>query len=159
MRYYLIAIAIIILDQLTKWLVVTQMSLRGNIPLWEGVVSITSHRNRGAAFGILQGQMWLFYVITVVVVIGVVFYLQRHGLKQPLLGVALGLVLGGAIGNFIDRVFRGEVVDFIYFRIIDFPIFNVADSALTIGVILIFIQTLLDGKKEKANHGEGHANG
>ncbi|HEX7066514.1 MAG TPA: signal peptidase II [Bacillales bacterium] len=158
MRYYLIAIAVIILDQITKWLVVTQMSIGGNIPIWEGIVSITSHRNRGAAFGILQGQMWLFYVITVVVVIGVVYYLQKQGLKQPLLGIALGLVLGGAVGNFIDRLFRGEVVDFIYFRVIDFPIFNVADSALTIGVVLIFIQTFLDGKKEKQNYGEGHAN-
>ncbi|HEX7063876.1 MAG TPA: signal peptidase II, partial [Bacillales bacterium] len=68
MRYYLIAAGIIILDQLTKWLVALKMAIGESIPVWDGVVSITSHRNRGAAFGILQGQMWLFYVITVIVV-------------------------------------------------------------------------------------------
>lgn len=157
MRYYFIALAVLILDQLTKWLVATYMNIGDSIPIIKGVVSITSSRNTGAAFGILQGQMWLFYVITVVVVIGVIIYLQKQGRKQALLGVALALVLAGAIGNFIDRIIRGEVVDFIYFRIIDFPIFNAADSALTIGVVLIFIQTLFEGKKEK-NHGERQIN-
>lgn len=154
MRYYILAAAIIVLDQLTKWIVASQMAIGGNIPIWRGVVSITSHRNRGAAFGILQGRMWLFYVITVIVVIGVIYYLQKQGRKHPLLGVALALVLGGALGNFIDRIFRGEVVDFVYFRIINFPIFNTADSSLVIGVILIFIYTLFfEGKKEKS-HGD-----
>src|SRR5699024_6503634 len=121
-----------------------------------GVFSITSHRNKGAAFGMLQGQMWLFYIITVIVVIGVIYYLHRYGRKEMLFGIALALILGGAIGNFIDRLFRGSVVDFLYFRLIDFPIFNVADSALTIGVALIFLHVLLEGKKEKAN-GKHHA--
>ncbi|HET7577845.1 MAG TPA: signal peptidase II [Bacillales bacterium] len=156
-RYYFLAAAIIVLDQVTKWLVATQMGIGQSLPIWKGVLSITSSRNQGAAFGILQGKMWLFYIITVIVVVGVIFYLQKYGRRQPLLGVALSLVLAGAIGNFIDRIFRGEVVDFIYFRIINFPVFNVADSALTIGVILIFIHTLFDGQKEK-NHGESHAN-
>lgn len=65
--------------------------------------------------GILQGQMWFFYVITLVVIAGIVYYLQKHGQKDKLLGVALALMLGGAIGNFIDRIFRQEVVDFAHF--------------------------------------------
>ncbi|HET7522150.1 MAG TPA: signal peptidase II [Bacillales bacterium] len=158
MRYYVLAFIVLMIDQWTKWLVVRHMKIGESIPVWEGVLSITSHRNRGAAFGILQGQMWLFYIVTVVVVIGVIFYLQKYGRQQPLLGIALALVLGGAIGNFIDRVFRGSVVDFIYFRIIDYPIFNIADSALVIGVGLIFIHTLLDAKREKSN-GEDHVSG
>lgn len=148
MRYYILAFAIIILDQLTKWMVATQMQVGQNIPVIKGVVSFLSHRNRGAAFGILQGRMWLFYIITAVVVVAVIVYLQKAGRKHPLLGVALALVLGGAVGNFIDRIFRGEVVDFIYFSIINFPIFNVADSSLCIGVALIFIQILFENKKE-----------
>lgn len=157
MRYYFFTLFILLLDQFTKWLVATNMSVGERIPVWDGVLSITSHRNRGAAFGILQGQMWLFYIVTVIVVVGVIFYLQKYGRKQPLFGMSLALILGGAIGNFIDRVFRGEVVDFIYFEIIDYPIFNVADSALVIGVGLIFLHTLLDAKKEKSN-GERHVN-
>lgn len=156
MRYYLLAVLIILLDQGSKWLVATKMDFGESIPVWRGVFSITSHRNTGAAFGILEGQMWLFFVITVIVVIGVIYYLHKFGRRQMLLGIALALVLGGAIGNFIDRLFRGSVVDFFYFRIINFPIFNVADSALSVGVVLILIYTLLDGKKGKG-HGERHA--
>ncbi|BBP89171.1 lipoprotein signal peptidase [Bacillus safensis] len=79
------------------------------------------------------------------------FYLQKHGQKDKLLGVALALMLGGAIGNFIDRIFRQEVVDFAHFVFGDYhyPIFNIADSSLCVGVILLFIQMLLDGKKNK----------
>lgn len=156
MRYYILAVLIILLDQLTKWLVATKMGIGESIPVWKGVFSITSHRNEGAAFGILQGQMWLFYAITVIVVIGVVYYLQRYGRRQALLGFALALVLGGAIGNFLDRMFRGSVVDFFYFRIINYPIFNIADASLVVGVILILIHTLLDGRKEK-HRGKGSA--
>jgi len=146
--YYLIALAVVVIDQLTKWLVVNNMYLGEQIPILENLLYITSHRNRGAAFGILQDQMWLFFIITVVVVIGIVYYLQTQ-VKYIGTGIAFGLVLGGAIGNFIDRLFRGEVVDFIDVKIVgyDFPIFNVADSCLVIGVILLMLFTL---KEEKA---------
>lgn len=148
MVYYLIALAVVVIDQLTKWLVVNNMYLGEQIPILENLLYITSHRNRGAAFGILQDQMWLFFIITVVVVIGIVYYLQTQ-VKYIGTGIAFGLVLGGAIGNFIDRLFRGEVVDFIDVKIVgyDFPIFNVADSCLVIGVVLLMLFTL---KEEKA---------
>ncbi|AKC65908.1 signal peptidase II [Bacillus altitudinis MN12] len=151
MFYYIIAFVIICLDQLTKWLIVKHMMLGDSIPVIDGFFYITSHRNSGAAWGILQGQMWFFYVITLVVIAGIVYYLQKHGQKDKLLGVALALMLGGAIGNFIDRIFRQEVVDFAHFVFGDYhyPIFNIADSSLCVGVILLFIQMLLDGKKNK----------
>ncbi len=122
-----------------------------SIPIIDGFFYITSHRNSGAAWGILQGQMWFFYVITLVVIAGIIYYLERDGQKDKLLGVALALMLGGAIGNFIDRIFRQEVVDFAHFVLGDYhyPIFNIADSSLCVGVILLFIQMLLDGKKNK----------
>lgn len=151
MVYYLIALIVIVVDQFTKWLVVKNMELGESIPIIHDVLYLTSHRNRGAAWGILQGQFWLFYIITVIVVIVLVIYIRRVPKEQRLFGLGLALMLGGAIGNFIDRVFRKEVVDFIHTYIFtyNFPVFNVADAALCIGVALIFIETILDGKREK----------
>ncbi len=124
MLYYLLAFVVIVIDQWTKWLVVRYMELGESIPVIENVLYMTSHRNRGAAWGMLQGQFWLFYLITIVVVIGIIVYIQRLKPTERLFGVALGLMLGGAIGNFIDRVFRKEVVDFVHTYIFDysFPI-------------------------------------
>lgn len=151
MMYYLIALVVIAIDQFTKWLIVKNMELGESIPIIDNVLYITSHRNRGAAWGILQNQMWFFYIITVIFVIGVIYYIQKYGKQDRLLGLSLALILGGAIGNFIDRVWRKEVVDFIHTYIFsyNFPVFNIADSALCIGVALILIQTLLEGKKAK----------
>jgi signal peptidase II len=156
--YYFIALVVIILDHITKWLVVKYMELGESIPLIENFLYLTSHRNRGAAWGILQGQMWFFYIVTIIVVIGLIVFIQRTKQNEKLMGWALALMLGGAIGNFIDRLFRKEVVDFIntYIFTYDFPIFNIADSALVIGVGLFFIHTLLEGKQEKEKqHGTG----
>ncbi|PLS06482.1 signal peptidase II [Neobacillus cucumis] len=154
MFYYLIAIFVILLDQFTKWLIVKNMFLGESITIIDNVLYITSHRNRGAAWGILQGQMWLFYVITIVVIVAIIYYLYKAARGKMLLGVSLALMLGGAIGNFIDRVLRKEVVDFIHTYIFsyNFPVFNIADSSLVIGVILLMIQMLLDerGSKEKS---------
>lgn len=151
MIYYLIALFIILFDQLTKWAIVTYMSLGDSITVIENFLYITSHRNRGAAWGILQGQMWFFYIITVIVVIILVTYIQKLPKNQRYMGIALGLMLGGAIGNFIDRIFRKEVVDFIntYIFTYDFPIFNIADSALVVGVGLVLVLTLFEGKHKE----------
>jgi signal peptidase II len=153
--YYIIALFVIALDQLTKWLIVKNFELGESVKVIEDFLYITSHRNRGAAWGILQGQMWFFYVITVIVIIGIIYYIQKAAKGKMLLGLSLGLMLGGAIGNFIDRVYRKEVVDFIntYIFGYDFPVFNIADSALVIGVGMLMIQMLLEereAKKEKS---------
>ncbi|MGD6879460.1 signal peptidase II [Bacillus infantis] len=159
MFYYIIALFVIALDQLTKWLIVKNMELGESIPVIENFLYITSHRNRGAAWGILEGQMWFFYVITVAVIIGIVYYIKTASKGKRLLGIALGLMLGGAIGNFIDRVFRKEVVDFVntYIFGYDFPVFNVADSSLVVGVIILMIQMLREEReaKEKSNGENG----
>ncbi len=149
--YYLIAIFVIVLDQITKWLIVSKMHFGESITIIENFLYITSHRNRGAAWGILQGQMWLFYVITLVVIIALIYYLQKAAKGKWLLGVSLSFMLGGAIGNFIDRVIRKEVVDFIHTFIFgyNFPVFNIADSALVIGVILLMISMLRDERESK----------
>ncbi|PEJ10323.1 lipoprotein signal peptidase LspA [Bacillus wiedmannii] len=151
MIYYVIALFVIAIDQISKWLIVKNMELGTSIPIIDNVLYITSHRNRGAAWGILENKMWFFYIITVVFVVFIVIYMQKYAKTDKLLGISLGLILGGAIGNFIDRVFRQEVVDFIHVYIFsyNYPVFNIADSALCIGVVLIIIQTLLESKKTK----------
>ncbi|WNB90470.1 signal peptidase II [Bacillus sp. NEB1478] len=153
MFYYLFALLVFALDQLTKWTIVKNMNLGESIPIIDEVFYITSHRNRGAAFGILQDQRYFFIIITLAVVGAVVYYLQKHA-SDKLLKFALALVLGGAIGNFSDRLIRGEVVDFlnVYIGNYDFPIFNVADSALVIGVGLIFIQSFMESSKKETKN-------
>ncbi|MEC5422768.1 signal peptidase II [Virgibacillus sp. C22-A2] len=148
--YYLLALAVIVIDQITKWAVVKTMALGEKITIIENFFYLSSHRNKGAAWGILQGQMLFFYIVTVIVVIGVIVYMQKYAKESKTLGIALSLILGGAIGNFIDRVFRKEVVDFFDFIIFNynFPIFNIADSALVVGVTLIIIATIIDETKK-----------
>lgn len=157
--YYIVALVIIALDQWTKWLIVKNMVLGESITIIENLLYITSHRNRGAAWGILEGQMWFFYVITVIVIIGIIYYMTKFAKGSKLLGISLSLVLGGAIGNFIDRVIRQEVVDFIntFPFGYNFPVFNVADSALVIGVGLLLVQMVLEEReaKEKSNGKSG----
>lgn len=158
--YYLITLIILFLDQVSKWMIVTFMDLYDTHSVIGDFFHIASHRNRGAAFGILQDQRWFFIVVTIVVVIALIIYLYRMAIRQQrLLCIALSLLLGGAIGNFIDRLRTGEVVDFLQFRFqfsffgkqVDyyFATFNIADSAIVIGVSLIILDLLIQWRKEK----------
>ncbi|MFF2909724.1 signal peptidase II [Paenibacillus sp. NPDC057934] len=148
MVYYLIALIAFLIDQATKYVIATRLELGEQIPVIGNFFLITSHRNRGAAFGILEGQQWFFILVTIVVVAGIVWYLNKVKATRKLLPTALGLVLGGAVGNFLDRMLNGEVVDFLQFNFgsYTFPIFNVADSCIVIGVALIILDSLRDMK-------------
>ena len=140
----------IIVDQLTKFLVVKYMTLGQSISVIDNFLYITSHRNEGAAWGILQGKMIFFYVVTLVVIGLVILWIRKLDIKkEKLLVIALSLILGGALGNFIDRVMYQHVVDFIntYIFVFFFPIFNIADSALCIGVFLMAVDAILDIKR------------
>ncbi|HZW68520.1 MAG TPA: signal peptidase II [Pseudogracilibacillus sp.] len=153
-RYYIIALFVIIFDQWTKWLVVKNMELYERITLIDNFLYFTSFRNKGAAWGILQDQMMFFYIITIIVIVGIIYYLHKYVKDNLFQGIAIAFVLGGAIGNFIDRLLRKEVVDFIDVMIFnyDYPIFNLADSFLVIGVILIFIATIIEESKGRKEH-------
>lgn len=152
-KYYSIAFVVVLIDQLTKWLIVKNMELGERIAVWDPWFGILSHRNRGAAWGMLQGQMWLFYIVTIIVIVGIIYFFHKEAKNKPLFGISLMVLLGGAIGNFIDRLFRGEVVDFIDVLIpviqYHFPIFNVADAALTIAVIMLIFVVLFEDRNEK----------
>jgi signal peptidase II len=152
--YYIIALVAFLLDQGTKYLIASRMELSEQIPVIGNFFLITSHRNSGAAFGILQNQRWFFIVITIIVVVAIIWYLQKViKTNNKLLPLALSFVLGGAIGNFIDRLVNGEVVDFLQFNFgsYTFPIFNVADSCIVIGVGLIILDSFLDMSRKPSN--------
>lgn len=129
------------------------MQLNERISIIDPYLSLYSHRNRGAAWGMLEGQMWLFYIVTVIVVVGIIYYFHKEAKGHRIFGISLMLLLGGAIGNFIDRLLNGEVVDFVAVLIpvinYNFPIFNIADAALSIGVGMLIIHMILDEKKNK----------
>lgn len=151
--YYGLAVLVILLDQISKWFVVKNMQLGEEITIIEPYLSFLSHRNRGAAWGMLEGQMWLFYIVTAVVVVGIIYYFHKEAKGHRLFSISLMLLLGGAIGNFIDRLVSGEVVDFISVLIpiidYDFPIFNIADASLSVGVVTLIIHIIMDEKKNK----------
>ena len=142
--------ALIILDQITKlWALGT---LRGNNPitLIPGVLEFYYVENRGAAFGILQNKQWFFLLITVVVLAVLLWMIPRIPTDSHYLGlrVCLYFIGAGAVGNMIDRIFRKYVVDFIYFRLIDFPVFNVADIYVTVAAVLLIILVVFYYKDE-----------
>ncbi|EXJ22486.1 Lipoprotein signal peptidase [Alkalibacterium sp. AK22] len=142
--YYVTALVIIALDQWTKYLTVQNIPLHETVEWIPGVLSFTHHRNPGAAWSILEGQMLFFYIVTVIVVGVVIYYLHTYGRKDKLFAWSMSFILGGAIGNFIDRLLHQEVVDMIRTEFIDFPIFNIADIALTVGVGLMIFYLILD---------------
>jgi signal peptidase II len=135
--------AIIVLDQLTKFIVNRTMPLHQSIPVIDDLFSLTYVRNTGAAFGMLAGSSaefrWPFLVLFSVVAIGfIIMMLRRLPDREIGLITALAFILGGAIGNLIDRIAYGEVIDFLdfYWSNYHWPAFNVADSFITIGVII-----------------------
>ena len=142
-----IIVALIVLDQLVKSYVVQNIAL-GEIKSWiPNLVSLTYLQNRGAAFSILQDQQLLFAVITLVVVVGAIWYLHKHMEDSLWMVLGLTLIIAGGLGNFIDRISQGFVVDMFHLDFINFAIFNVADSYLTVGVIILLIAML----KEEIN--------
>jgi signal peptidase II len=147
--------AVVALDQLSKYLVQDLMSLYTSIPLLGEVVKLTYIRNPGAAFGINLGNKALFIILSIVACGVMGYYFTRLPAAEHWGRFALTLIFGGAIGNLIDRIQHGEVTDFIDVGLGSYrwPIFNVADMAVTIGVILLFIR--LSSTHPSAAHASG----
>ena len=134
-------LALVCLDQFTKYLAVTYLEPIGTISIIPGVFSFTYLINDGMAFGMLRGHRWLFVVLTVVI-LGFMYSYYRTIMKDKrcnLLRIALILIAAGAVGNLIDRVLNGYVVDFLHFTLINFPVFNLADCFVCIGAFLVAI--------------------
>lgn len=138
---------LIVLDQLVKAYVVQNIAL-GEVKPWiPNLVSLTYLQNRGAAFSMLQDQQLLFAVITLVVVLGAIWYLHKHMEDSFWMVLGLTLIIAGGLGNFIDRISQGFVVDMFHLDFVNFAIFNVADSYLTVGVVVLLLTML----KEEIN--------
>ncbi|MEH6466217.1 MAG: signal peptidase II [Porticoccus sp.] len=153
-RWYLLAALIIFVDQLTKRYISTAFSYGETLEVLP-FLNLTLVHNVGAAFSFLSEaggwQRWFFSLIGVVVTVVIVVWLSRLSARQSLLALALSLVLGGAIGNLWDRILLGYVVDFVdlYYRHYHWPAFNVADTAITLGALLLILESLLASKEKK----------
>ncbi len=136
--------AILVADQITKYLIQLYLSPVGtSLPLIQGVFHLTNVHNSGAAWGMMQGFRWLFIPMTLIVCGIIVFILVKYHKRVTVFSrITLSLLFVGAIGNLIDRALLGYVRDFFDFCLINFPVFNVADSAMTIGCALLIIDAL-----------------
>ena len=138
MLIILVVLGIVVLDQLTKLLVCMNLLPGQSILIIKNIFYLTRVSNTGAAFGIFKGSGAFFIIMAVTVIIIILSFFWNVKSRPALSKLALGLILAGAIGNLIDRLRFGYVVDFLDFRI--WPVFNIADSAITIGTILLILQ-------------------
>jgi signal peptidase II len=146
MAYILILLGVIILDRVVKWLVYTNMDLGQTIPIIDNIFHITYIRNTGAAFSIMEGQSaFLIGLPILFIVAAIVFMFIRRKSLEPMLCVALCFICGGGLGNLIDRIAIGYVVDMFDFRV--FPVFNVADIFVCMGCGLLILYVLIGNKK------------
>ena len=145
------AVLLTAVDQVSKFLAVANLKPVGNITVIDGFFDLTFVENRGAAFGILNGHRWLFIAITVAVTIAAFFYLNK--MKEcdrvhNILKFSVMLILSGAWGNALDRLFRGYVVDYFEFTFINYPVFNVADIYVVCGTVILAVLLLFFIKDE-----------
>ena len=143
-------VLLVVLDQLTKLLALQTLKGGEPVDILPGVFQLLYVENRGAAFGILQNKQWLFLIITVLVLAALLWVLPRIPKEKHFLPlkVCLCLIGAGAVGNMADRIFRGYVVDFLYFRLIDFPVFNVADIYVTTASFVLIILVIVLYREE-----------
>ena len=148
-------ILVVVIDQVSKYLVTVKMDLNEVITIIPGVLNFNRILpNAGAAFGILEGKTWLLITVTAIIMVICIGLLIRKTFDSKLMLWALCLVLGGGVGNMIDRVYRGgNVIDFLEFGFVEFPVFNIADCAVCIGaalMVLYFISDFIKDSRKKA---------
>lgn len=145
----LLSIILLTLDQISKILVIKLLSFKEPITIIKNFFYLTYIQNKGAAFSILTGERILLILISIIIIIYLINYIKKNKPQTKLDYISISLVIGGALGNLIDRIIRGSVVDFLDFHIFsyNFPVFNLADTFITIGVILLIIN--LNRKEQK----------
>ncbi|MDD5945748.1 MAG: signal peptidase II [Clostridia bacterium] len=151
----ILAAVLIAVDQITKYIALTRLKPVGNVTFIKGFMDFTFVENRGAAFGILNGKVWLLLIVAVVICAAIVYAMRKmpDTKEYEWLKWTLMLILAGAVGNVIDRLFRGYVVDFFEFTFISWPVFNMADIYVVVGTVLMAFIVLFvikdDDKKIK----------
>lgn len=147
---FIIVALILSLDQISKYLIVKKIFLHQSIPVIKGIFHLTLVHNRGAAFGILKNQIYLFVLVSVFSILLILSALKGYENKKPsVYSLSLACILAGAFGNLIDRLMFGYVIDFLDVRV--WPVFNIADSAITVGASLLGWCLLFNKKKSKLN--------
>lgn len=147
--FWLWIAGLLVVDQVTKYLVVSSLELGQSYPLIDGVFRLTYVQNDGAAFSILQGQRWYFVVITLIALVMMVFVRYKYYKKDKWMTLALAVLAAGALGNLIDRFLYGYVVDFFDFYLINFAVFNVADCCIVVSLVFITIMVIKKPSKDK----------
>ncbi len=146
-------------DQITKYIVVSNMALNSSREFLPGFMDFWYIHNQGGAWGFLEGHTWILLSLTILIMIICVAMLLKFGIRNKLMFWSVTLILSGGTGNMIDRVFRGgKVVDFLHFEFIDFPVFNVADCAIVVGAILLVLYFAVDMYKESKEENRNDAN-
>ena len=144
--FWVAAVVVVAVDALSKQWIVNSLALGGTIPLWQGVFHLTHVRNTGAAFSLfVGGSEWLKW-ISLMVSIGLVIYVLVSPQISALEQWGYGFILGGAIGNGLDRFLTGQVVDFLDFRLIHFPVFNLADVSINFGIACLLLAAVFGPK-------------
>ncbi|MEF2781952.1 MAG: signal peptidase II [Clostridium sp.] len=146
LKHVVLLVAVLLLDQLTKWGIQSTIDLNESIEIIPGFFSLTYVHNTGAAWSMLEGKMIFFYIITIIFLIGMVYFYRTLDKRDWLSRIGVVLMIAGALGNFVDRLFLQYVRDFLDFIILgyDFPVFNVADISLCVGVGCIVLSMLLE---------------
>lgn len=148
--YFVIAALVVVIDQVTKYLIVTNVKPQGSSQVIPHLLDFVYSENRGVAFGLFQDATWLFIVLTSIVIVIFLFLLIKHYKTSKLFAVSSALIIGGGIGNLIDRIRLGYVVDFLqlsFFR----PICNLADYAISIGTVLLIVYLIFFYRPKKKN--------
>ncbi|HFD0789167.1 TPA: signal peptidase II [Enterococcus faecium] len=148
--YWIFSALLVGVDQLVKWWITDNLALGETKNLIPGILSLNHIRNTGAAWSMLEGKMWFFTIVTLIAVVVILTLMIKNREKgNHWFMIGLSLILAGAIGNFIDRIRLGYVVDMFQTDFMSFPIFNVADVTLVCGVICILIYIILDEKDQR----------
>ena len=152
---FVCAAVLVGLDQFFKYLAVTNLKPVHDVPLIQGWLHLTYEENRGAAFGILANARWVFISISIILVIAAVILVILKKADHPMSQTAAALIIAGGIGNLIDRISAGYVVDYINVEIINFAVFNFADMCVCIGAVLLAWYVLFVHGREDALQGKG----
>lgn len=149
MGYIVLGMGILLLDIMSKLVAELQLSKIATLPLWQRVFHLTYVENRGIAFGLFSGARVPFIIVSVLILAALAVVYTKTGHRSRWLKIGTALVYGGALGNLLERMAKGYVVDFFDFCLIDFPVFNLADIAVCVGAILMMIHFLFFDEKDK----------
>lgn len=151
-----VSVIFIVLDQLAKWAVAATLAASAPVTVIPGIFQLTYVENTGAAFSSFDGQRWFLIIVTGLVILGLLYLMLFHHIRNRFVIWCLSGIIAGGIGNLIDRIFHGYVIDYIQLTFIDFAIFNFADCLVVVGVVLLLVYLLFFHKEEKILYFDKH---